>query len=326
VRKLFGRDLPLAALFEGATVENLAALIRRGGASAWSPLVAVQPGGHKPPFFCVHPAGGNVICYAALARELGAAQPFYGLQARGLDGRDEPFTRLEEMADYYVEAVRGVRPEGPYLLGGWSLGGAVAFEMARQLGERGQEVALLALLDSPAPHASQRGVEVDEAELLAGLGEDLGLHVSAEDLRGLTTDERLALFLEHGRARALVPSDYDLAQARRLLHVYETNIRAFGNYRPQPAATRIILHRAGEAAGADSHGAPHPSAADPTLGWGALSTAPVEVRRVPGDHVSMLSEPHVKTLAAELGRLLEEASAATAGAARTAFDIKTQGA
>ena len=99
--------------------------------------------------------------------------------------------------------------------------------------------------------------------------------------------------------------DYDLAQARRLLHVYKTNVRAFREYQPRPAATRITLYRAGEATAADSDGAPHPFAADPTLGWGALSTAPVEVRRVPGDHVSMLSEAHVKVLAEELGHVFE---------------------
>jgi thioesterase domain-containing protein len=219
------------------------------------------------------------------------------------------------MAAYYVNAVRGVQPEGPYLLGGWSLGGAVAFEMARQMREGGQEVALLALLDSPAPTDS--GAEIDEVELLAGMADDLGLHVSAEDLRGLDSDERLSFLLERGRTRQAVPLDYDLGQARRLLHVYKTNVRALRDYRPRPTPTRITLLRASEtpAAGAGLD-APHPFASDPALGWGALSTAPVEVRRVPGDHVSMLSEANVHALAAELASFIEEASAAKTESAK----------
>ncbi|MDQ1592737.1 MAG: hypothetical protein QOG71_3364 [Pyrinomonadaceae bacterium] len=306
VRKQFGRDLPLDTLFKGATVESLAAIIRQETAPHWSPLVAIQPAGAQPPLFFVHPAGGNIISYVALARRLGSDQPFYALQARGLDGRDEPFARLEEMAAYYVDAVRSVQPDGAYLLGGWSLGGVVAFEMARQIRELGQEVALLALLDSPAPVRPLD--DLDEVTLLAGLAADLALPISEEDLRRLEPERRLLHLLEQGRQQRLVPLDYDLAQARRLLHVYQTNVRALSNYQPQRSTQRVTLFRASESAATDVDNPP-PSAIDPDLGWTALSTHPVDVRHVPGDHVTMITEPHVESLAAQLKRSLAEAQA-----------------
>jgi thioesterase domain-containing protein len=304
VRKQFRRDLPLDTLFKGATVESLAAIIRQEAAPVWSPLVAIQPAGSQPPLFFVHPAGGNIICYVALARHLGLEQPFYGLQARGLDGRDEPFTRLEDMAAYYVAAVRRVQPEGPYLLGGWSLGGVVAYEMARQLRELGQEIAFLALLDSPAPVRPLE--EFDDVELIAGLAADLALPISEEDLRQLEPDRRLLHLLEQGRQQRLVPPDYDLAQARRLLHIYQTNVRALRNYQPQPYAGRITLFRASESATGGFDDA-QPSDLHRTLGWSALSTHSVDVHEVPGDHISITTEPHVQSLAAKLKHSLTEA-------------------
>ena len=156
----FGRRLPLAALFRGPTVEELAHVLRaeatRTAGGPWSPVVAIRAEGEKPPFFCVHPAGGIVYCFQDLARQLGGDRPFYALQAAGLEGDVPPFEVFEAMAARYVEAVRAEQPEGPYHLGGWSLGGVIAFEMARQLREGGHEVATVALFDSWAPTALPR--------------------------------------------------------------------------------------------------------------------------------------------------------------------------
>ena len=151
IHKQFGQKLPLPTLFQGATIEQLAGVLRRSPTPLrCSPLVGIHLGGSGRPFFCVHPVGGSILCYAGLSRRLGPDQPFYGLQHPGLDGEWAPYTRIEEMASDYLTALRAVQPEGPYLLGGWSLGGIVAFEMAQQLEARGQKVALLALLDASA--------------------------------------------------------------------------------------------------------------------------------------------------------------------------------
>src|SRR5207253_11167405 len=124
---------------------------RREQAATNSMLVAIQPQGSQPPFFCVHPIGGSVFCYRDLARHLGSDQPFYGLQARDLVPNQEPHASVETMAADYIEALRIIQPTGPYRLGGWSLGGVVAFEMAQQLQRQGESISVLALIDSVSP-------------------------------------------------------------------------------------------------------------------------------------------------------------------------------
>src|SRR5262249_47184195 len=139
IRNATGRDLPLKALFHGGTIERLAGILRREANSmSWSCLVELQTSGSRPPIFFVHPADGTVLFYADLARCLGSDQPFYGLQAPGLYGERPLYTRIEDLAAHYIEAIREIQPEDPYLLGGWSLGGIVAYEMAQQLVTRSQ--------------------------------------------------------------------------------------------------------------------------------------------------------------------------------------------
>ncbi|MCP4661410.1 MAG: hypothetical protein GY856_38900, partial [bacterium] len=138
IRRECGRDLPLATLFQEGTIEHLAAIVRReGDETRRRALVAIRPEGSKTPFFCVHPVGGNVLCYDDLARRLGGDSPFYGLQVPDREG-EFFLTEIGEMAEHYVEAIREVQPEGPYRLGGWSMGGVVVFEMARRLAGENQ--------------------------------------------------------------------------------------------------------------------------------------------------------------------------------------------
>jgi phthiocerol/phenolphthiocerol synthesis type-I polyketide synthase E len=149
IEKVFKVKLPLATLFEAPTIQELAGILRSEAPSTgWSPLVTIQNSGSRPPFFCVHGAGGNVLIYRELSENLGSDQPFYGLQSQGLDGSCPPLTRIEDMAALYVKAIRRQQPHGPYLLGGYCGGGLIAFEIAQQLGSDGEEVALLALLDT----------------------------------------------------------------------------------------------------------------------------------------------------------------------------------
>ena len=165
-----------------------------------SSLVRIQSVGSNRPFFCVHPAGGSVICYIDLARFLGLEQPFYGLQASGLDGQQEPYTQIEDMAAHYTEALRVVQPEGPYFLGGWSMGGIVAFEMAQQLQAQGQKIALLALIDTVATTSGAQAEDEDEVVLLGNFAQNLGLwwehlEFSLDSFLQLNLDERLAYVL-----------------------------------------------------------------------------------------------------------------------------------
>jgi len=149
IENIFRIKLPLATLYEAPTLDELAKVLRcEASVSRWSPLVEIQPNGSRPPFFCIHPHGGNVLVYRELANQLGPDQPFFGLQSRGLDGSEEPLSTIEEMAELYLKEVRTVQPHGPYFLGGYCMGGAVAYEMACQLKASGEEIALLALFDT----------------------------------------------------------------------------------------------------------------------------------------------------------------------------------
>jgi amino acid adenylation domain-containing protein len=310
VERLLGEKLPLALLFQCATVERLAASLRgRVGQVRWPSLVAVQPAGSKPPLILVHPGAGNVLCYFELSRRLGADQPVYGLQSRGLDGLSEPFTRVEEMAAHYIEELRGVCPEGPYHLGGWSMGGLVAFEMARQLSARGQRVASLALIDSFEPTLAVRELgagRADEAALLLGFAEHHGLFVghataaAREELRGLSEDEGLVRLLElAGDGGAFAP-DADLAKLRHLYKLFKANAHATWSYAPQGYGGSLTLYRAAEQLWA------LPS--DPTLGWGRVASGGVEISEVPGDHYTVLRSPNVGELARRLESRLGRAA------------------
>ncbi len=149
ITKEFQRKLPLSVLFEAQTIAQLAKVLQDDAVSSdWSPLVAIQPNGSRPPFFCIHGGGGNVLIYRDLSRHLGSDQPFYGLQAQGLDGERPALTTIEAMASLYMNEIRRMQPHGPYYLGGYCMGGTVAYEMAQQLKAQGEEVALLALFDT----------------------------------------------------------------------------------------------------------------------------------------------------------------------------------
>jgi thioesterase domain-containing protein/non-ribosomal peptide synthetase component F len=149
ISKEFQRKLPLSVLFEAPTIAQLAKVLQGEGTSSdWSPLVAIQPNGSRPPFFCIHGGGGNVLIYRDLSRHLGSDQPLYGLQAQGLDGERPCLTTIEAMASLYVTEIRRLQPHGPYHLGGYCMGGTVVYEMAQQLKAQGEEVALLALFDT----------------------------------------------------------------------------------------------------------------------------------------------------------------------------------
>jgi phthiocerol/phenolphthiocerol synthesis type-I polyketide synthase E len=149
IERVFQVKLPVATLFEAPTIGDLVEILNRetpkfpGGS-----LVAIQTKGSKPPFFCMHGAGGNVLIYRELAEHLGEDQPFYGLQSLGLDGKIHPLTRIEEMASAYVGEIRRLQPHGPYYVGGYCSGGTIAYEVAQQLKAIGEEVALVAIFDT----------------------------------------------------------------------------------------------------------------------------------------------------------------------------------
>ena len=233
------------------------------------------------------------MCYVELAQHLGASQPLYGLQVPDLDGQGESLGSIEGLAAHYVEAVRGVQPQGPYLLGGWSMGGVIAFEMAQQLAAHRQEVGLLVMLDVFAPSPGN-GELPDDATLMALVARDMGMvgesfQVAPEDLRPLAGAEALEYVLEQGRAAHLVPPDVGVTQARVHFNRYKNNVRALSRYTPQVYPGRLTLLRAVDQ--------PAKSSADPALDWGRWTTGDIEIQSIPGSHSTILQSPHVEVLA-----------------------------
>lgn len=318
VRKRLSYDLPLSALVEGATIKEMAAILRRRTATLpWSPLVAIRPHGSKRPFFCVHAAGGNVLGFVDLARYLDADRPFYGLQSIGLDGVREPYVRVGDMASHYIEEIRTVQSHGPYLVGGLSFGGVVAFEMARQLREQGQEVALLALIDTWSPVYEGRLIfpellPSDDFALLTqyikGVKEfcDKNQSLMPVDLPQMGLNERLDVIISL-MGRAGLFGEIEVEQVRRVMKVHLNSARALRDYVPQVYRGPITIFRATEIGPLSQYVVMHPGLNKPELvsGWGDLSSEPLELLDVPGDHITIIVEPNVRVLAERLNACMD---------------------
>ncbi|MBJ7297986.1 MAG: non-ribosomal peptide synthetase, partial [Dolichospermum sp.] len=295
IQKHFQVNLPLATLFQSPTIEQLAHLLNSSTNSLLrSALVPIKSNGNQPPLFCIHPRGGNVLCYQHLAYYLNSEQPFYGLQSVGLNPQNEPHTSIEQMATYYIQELQTIQPHGPYFLSGWSLGGLVAFEMAQQLSRQGEQIALLALLDSYyfSMTAQAQEPEDDLARLVELLKEDSDLYL--EQMREFSYEEQLIYVIEQAKQKNLLPDDFDLAEAHSFLKVGKLNGQAANNYQPQYYPGSIVLFQASE------------TDASFKSTWNEL-VEHIETYVVPGNHENMVEPPHVQTLAQKLQKSLEQA-------------------
>jgi thioesterase domain-containing protein/acyl carrier protein len=309
IEKELGRRLPRSTLFRDGTVARMAERIEEGVPS--SCLVPIQPRGDRPPFFCVHDGNGQVLNYRDLARLVGKAQPFYGIQCRGLDGEEEPFTNIDDMAACYVQEIKKVQPEGPYYIGGYSFGGRVAYVMAQQLHAAGEEVAFLGLFDVYS-RAGQQTV---------AFGDWLRHHWNR--LRALPPRELpgyLAL-----RVSNLVETIY----MKLRLKSYSAAWRFFKSrgkplprflYLPVPANDMIRRgYRARPYDGdatlfkAELYAWAH---ADQHEGWHKLIRGRLDIRPISGRHYEIVKPPHVQILARELSDALRKAQAAQAARAK----------
>jgi amino acid adenylation domain-containing protein/non-ribosomal peptide synthase protein (TIGR01720 family) len=278
--RALGRDVPLAVLLQEPTIEGMAAALP-AAPGRWTPLVEITPGDGVP-FFCAHPAGGTVLCYGELGR-LVAPQPFYALQARGVERGQPPDDDLPTMAASYLAAVRDRQATGPYLLGGWSMGGLVAYEMARQLVAAGERVGLLVLMDTPTPELI--GELPDQAAALARLLEGVA-PIDPDRLRAMPGAQRLRFVLAEAERVGLVPPGLDPDRAEQLFAVFAAHVRAVQTYRPGRFDGPVRLLRA-----------VHSEVTAPDYGWGELLTGQWQTIDVPGTHESMVWPPNVRRLA-----------------------------
>ncbi|WAM30052.1 non-ribosomal peptide synthetase [Myxococcus sp. NMCA1] len=297
-----GRTLPVTALFQAPTVEGMAAFLRREPAP-WTPLVPIQRSGSRVPFFCVHPVGGTVFCYTELARRLGPDQPFYGLQAQGLEGTLPPNESIDSMAASYVDAIRTQQPQGPYRLGGWSLGAVIAFEMARLLQQSGEAVEVLALIE-PSSTSRAQGVTTDDDMAAATMfARDLARMsgiASSTTLEGAMSNPQALLerVLQEGREAGVFIPDAGMEQLHALLRVFTANVRALQQHTPGtfPGPLTVLC-------GSDTELEPSETE---DRGW-SRHAAQLAVHVVQGDHYSVLRAPGVDALASVVTELLTRA-------------------
>jgi len=293
IKVTFGKTLPLAAIFQAATISRLARLIADGGNQAgWTPLVALQTQGHRPPLFCLHPVGGHVICYNGLAKAL-VDTPVYGLRAAGMDARQDIVEELPVMATNYLDVIKGVQAHGPYHLLGYSFGGLVAYEMAGQLEAAGESVAFLGLLDTAHPELTKAGIaNTDHAAFLVSLFSSLNLNV--EELRRYPEQEQLRRVFADAKQAGLVPRAMDDEAGKRYFDVCRSNLRMV--YEPAPINTEVTLIRAEDGARRISD--------DDYLGWNNGSGLKLALHWLPGCHENMMETPQVHQVAGLINKLL----------------------
>ncbi|SFW64755.1 non-ribosomal peptide synthase domain TIGR01720 [Burkholderia sp. NFACC33-1] len=318
VEKAFDRRLPISCLFENPTVEKLAAaLARKAPAAPAGGLVPIRDGGPAAPLFLLPGAGGNVVYFHPLANHLTEAHAVHGLEALGLDGSCLPLTRVEDIAARHIECIWPLVGAGPYYLAGHSFGAQVALEMSRQLVAKGAVVELLAILDASAPIDSPAATywqDWDDTEWLVAIAHEIGtflgtdLQVTRADLVQLDPDGQAGLILDRIGNRGNWFADAGSDRLRAYLRVYQANFKS--RYAPQadPLPVPIALFRSTERDPGDYD--PSPEIAqlrlDPTWGWSRFSALPVEVTDVPGDHLTMLLDPHVAVLATRINQFLEK--------------------
>ena len=317
IRDTFQVDLSLRRLFETPTIAAVADFIDHsqtahepvshsaGNSSGAIPLpptpvrlpphlITLQAEGARRPLFLIHPLAGLVFPYYELALHLGSDQPVYGLQSPGIAGEASPLIQVEAMAAHYLAAIRQVQPEGPYQLAGWSFGGKLALEMAQQLQKGGQSVALLAIIDT-CLYSSKFGTFWNSARLfLTSIVPHLWpyisdyLHLRSAPLYPEQAEQQPVRFFSK------LKTHFQASELKRLLQVFQANVRADSRYRPQRYPGQVTLFKTAT------------QYQDLTWGWGDIAANGVALHQIPGHHMNVLRPPQVQVLAEKLSACLTQ--------------------
>jgi amino acid adenylation domain-containing protein len=299
IEREFGLRIPLARLLGAPTVARLAEHIRAPASvkPQWHALAPIRPAEGKPRFYLVHGAGGNILLYRELAQALGPEISIYGFQSLGLDHETKPLERIEEMAARYVDELRAFQPSGPYHIGGYCMGGAVAYEMARLLSKAGQKVGLVALLDSYNQSSIKR--ETGCWSALSTARQKARFHISnlgklnSKQLRGYINEKRRLVFelVSNFIARRRKGGvDHDTGKAV-VARIHYLNHEAAWHFTPQPTEAAVTVFR-------PKYNYSYFS--DPSLGWSSVARSRFEVIQVGDNPHAMLIQPQVEMLACEL--------------------------
>ncbi len=302
IEKKCGTSIPLATLFTSGTVEALAKLLssnQEKSKTSWSSLVEIQPKGSKPPLFCIHPLGGEILCYRPLAMHLGSDQPFYGLQPQGLDGKLPPYTRVEDMAAHYIKEIQTIQPNGPYFLAGYSFGGTIVLEMAQQLHSQGEKIDLLVMLDTCRPGYEKRLPFHKRILLHLNNVLQLGPTYLWQKLAGWREWGTYQLKARYKRHLNVV---HQLPETDKHLSIIDANVQAKNEYIFQIYPGRMTLLRTEDKNRDEAVGVEY----EPEFGWGDIVAGGIDIHHVPGSHLTLLEEPHVRDLAEKLKDCLDK--------------------
>jgi len=307
IEKTFGRKFPLAALFQAPTIDALASTLHDDNPDVkWSTLIAIQPKGSRPPLFFVSGSTFKQI----ISRHLGSDQPFFGFEDFGVDGKRAAYIKVEDLAAYYIKELRAFKQNGPYFLAGFCFGGLVAYEMARQLTEQGEQPALLALIDTVNPNRSRLQVEEPTSRykqhyyerIMAVPHRNKPVFLAKSLVNRLKSmlefdAEKIKFHIQKAICKLYLTLDIPIPVGLRDFNIVENFVEAIQAYKPKKYSGRIVLFR--------SEILPEHDAA---LGWEDLAAGGVKVQKIPGDHMSMInSDASVKILAEKLSAEIEQA-------------------
>ncbi len=274
--------------------QEILIFLQGSNSTKWSSLVPIKPSGNRPPFFCFHGVGGNVLNYAVLSKFLDEERPLYGLQSQGLDGLRPPLSTIEKMARNYIAEIQTIQPRGPYHLGGGSMGGNIAFEAAQQLKAMGETIGTLILFDTFGPNLQTRqgkeqtrfGHFFDQLSDLT-IGEQFSF---LADKVGSKIEFQRKLKECETCIKNKIPIPHDL----RFWYIERQNYNALNSYTFNPYHEEIILFR--------SDMKPEGWYSDPKRGWDGIATR-LTIQPVPGDHENLIEQPE---LGKHLSRILQD--------------------
>lgn len=302
LEKETGKHLPLSMLFEYPTIEKLSLALQMDGKFiVWDSLVPIKPQGTKTPLYIIHGAGLHVMLFNTLAKNMDADQPIYGLQAKGINGIDEPLSSIEAMAAYYINAINAQNPNGPYALAGYSFGGIIAYEMCRQLKQAGKEVKVLAMFDTHADQSNYLDPWVSKIwnTMQSGIKKYLYTFILLKnDISGTISYKKGSIKRRINKlySKLKYTEDYHKMFYGNQYKVYKSNQQATRNYRLTPQNVGIDLFRAEKRM--------YYIQDFEFLGWKPFALDGVTVHKVPGDHASLFNPPNDKEFAHILQDLL----------------------
>jgi thioesterase domain-containing protein len=273
-----GRELPPVMIYHAPTITALAALLEQPTTPRVPPLVRLKSGSEDPPVFIAHGLGGSVMDFFQVVKHIQTPRAIHGMQAKGIDGVEEPLDRIEDMARYSLDAVKQVQPHGPYFLVGFSLGGLVALEMAQQLIAEKEKIGLLLMLDS-YPHVSR-------------LSRGQRARLSSRQ-----TWRRFARRLHWLGVKPPYQTTVETSPSAALQHFRDTSYLALERYQPRFYPGKINFVRAA---------IPTDFPANPTAIWSHLANE-LELKTAPGDHLGIMTT-HFESLASVISGFLRDAS------------------